>query len=173
MSVWELLSLISLAPIDWASLKGGPWVPTPLTTVHRMLTMADVRPGELVYDLGSGDGRILVVAALDFKARAVGIEIDPFLHLLSKALITLLGLYGQVQLVHGDIFAQDLSKADVVTCYLLPSINEKLAEKLARELRPGTRVVSNTFIFPGLPITKREGGNIYVYRIGCEPNETE
>ncbi|UCD73259.1 MAG: 50S ribosomal protein L11 methyltransferase, partial [Candidatus Bathyarchaeota archaeon] len=155
----------SLAPIDWASLKGGPWVPTSLTTVHRMLAMADVKPGELVYDLGSGDGRILVVAARNFKARAVGIEIDPLLHLLSKLLITLIGLHGQVQVVHGDIFTQDLSKADVVTCFLLPSINEKLAEKLAGELRPGTRVVSNTFIFPGLPLTHKEGRNIYVYRI--------
>lgn len=76
-------------------------------------------------------------------------------------------------MVQGDIFAQDLSKADVVTCYLLPNINEKLAEKLSRELRPGTRVVSNTFIFPGLPLTHNEGKNIYVYRIGCKTKNIE
>jgi predicted RNA methylase len=136
-----------------------------------MLTLADLKPGELVYDLGSGDGRILAVAAHNFKAQAVGIEIDPLLHLLSKTLITLLGLSEQVQVIHGDIFTQDLSKADVVTCYLLPSINEKLAEKLARELRPGTRIVSNTFIFPGLPVIQKEGKNIYVYKISRQPDE--
>jgi predicted RNA methylase len=128
--------------------------------------MVDVGPGDVVYDLGCGDGRVIVTAARRFGARAVGIEIDPLRYLWSQMLVTLLGLRDRVQVVYGDFFAQDLSEADVVTCYLMQNTNERLVEKLRRELRPGSRVVSNTFTFPGLRLVRRDNqADVYAYSI--------
>jgi predicted RNA methylase len=111
----------------------------------------------LVYDLGCGDGRTIVTAARRYGARAVGIEIDPLRYLWCQALITVLGLRGRVRIVYGNFFKQDLSDASVVTCYLLQDTNNKLEGKLKRELRPGTRVVSNTFTFSGLRHVRQDG----------------
>jgi cyclopropane fatty-acyl-phospholipid synthase-like methyltransferase len=115
-----------------------------------MLTIADVGPGDTVYDLGCGDGRVIITAARRYGARAVGIEIDPLRYLWCQALITVLGLRGRIKIVFGDFFTQDLGQADVVTCYLLQSTNKRLEKKFKQELRPGTRVVSHYFLFPGL-----------------------
>jgi hypothetical protein len=87
----------------------------------------------------------------------VGIEIDPLRYAWCQALITVLGLRDRVRIVYGDFFSQDLSNADVVTCYLLQSTNNRLEGKLNQELRPGTRVVSNTFTFPGLSKVRQDG----------------
>ena len=134
-----------------------------------MLALAQVQPNEIVYDLGSGDGRILIMAARRFGARAVGIEIDPLGYLWTKLLIMFLGLRRQVRVVRGDLFEQDLSGADVITCYLLPRTNERLANKLKQELRTGTRVVSNRFTLPGWsPIHQDSAARVYVYRVGDE-----
>jgi hypothetical protein len=150
----------------WTRWKGAPWVPSRGRIVTKMLTMADVQPGELVYDLGSGDGRIVVVAASRFGARAVGVEIDPLRYVLSRLIIALLGLRGQSRVVYGDMFSQDLSQADVVTCYLLQETNRQLEGKLIRELRPGARVVSNTFTFPGLRLTRSDDqSKVFVYTV--------
>jgi predicted RNA methylase len=135
--------------------------------VHRMLTMAEVGSGDLVYDLGCGDGRTIVTAARRYGARAVGIEIDPLRYLWCQALITILGLRGRVRIVYGNFFKQDLSDASVVTCYLLQDTNNKLESKLKRELRPGTRVVSNTFSIPGLHKVRQHGdAKLYLYAPG-------
>ena len=167
MSLRTRLSLTVLAMftwIMWTLWKGAPWVPTHRRTVRKMLTMARVQPGELVYDLGSGDGRVLTMAAREFGARAVGIEIDPLRYAWSRTRIALLGLRDQVRVVHGNLFRQDLSAADVVTCYLLQDTNDRLAAKLARELRPGARIVSNTYTFPGLELIRSDQQNkIFVY----------
>jgi predicted RNA methylase len=129
-----------------------------------MLALANVRPGELVYDLGSGDGRVLTMAARHFGARAVGIEIDPLRCVWSRIVILLMGLRAKARVVRGDLFDQDLAPADVVTCYLLQGTNDKLAEKLVEELRPGARVVSNTFTFPGLTLTGEDRQHkLYLY----------
>ena len=136
MSLRTKLSLVFLgffAWIMWTRRKGAPWVPSHGRIVRKMLTMADTRPGELVYDLGSGDGRVLIMAARRFDARAVGIEIDPLRTVWSRMRIALLGLQGQVHVLYGNLFDQDLTGADVVTCYLLQATNDKLAEKLNRE----------------------------------------
>jgi SAM-dependent methyltransferase len=122
-----------------------------------MLTLAQVGPGDLVYDLGCGDGRTIVTAARRYGARAVGIEIDPLRYAWCQAVITVLGLRSRVRIIYGDFFNQDLSDADVVTCYLLQDTNNKLAGKLRQELRPGTRVVSNAFTFPRLRKVRQDG----------------
>jgi hypothetical protein len=146
-----------LLSIVWTNAKGAPWVPSSLATVNKMLDLAEVKPDELVYDLGCGDGRILISAAKKYQARAVGIELDPLRWLWCQGLITILGLRDRVSIQFGNIFNQDLSQADVVTCYLLPETNRKLQEKLLGELRPGTRVVSNTYLFPGIKEAAKNG----------------
>jgi predicted RNA methylase len=138
-----------------------------MRTVHKMLNMAEVGPDDLVYDLGCGDGRMIVTAARHYGSRAVGIEIDPLRYLWCQMMITVLGLRNRVRVVRGDFFAQDLRDADVVTCYLLQRTNEKLQAKLTQELRPGTRIVSNSFTFPRLHLLRGDSkAEIYLYNPG-------
>jgi predicted RNA methylase len=138
-----------------------------MNVVHLMLTMAQVGPVDVVYDLGCGDGRTIVAAAWRYGARAVGIEIDPLRYLWCQLLITVLGLRDRVRIVYGDFFAQDLSEANVVTCYLLQDTNNKLVGKLKRELRPGTRIVSNTFVFRKLRLIRQNArAKLFLYSLG-------
>jgi SAM-dependent methyltransferase len=122
-----------------------------------MLSLAQVGPGDLVYDLGCGDGRMVVTAAWRYGARAVGIEIDPLRYAWCQALITVLGLRDRVRIIYGDFFNHNLSDANVVTCYLLQDTNNKLVGKFRQELSPGARVVSNAFTFPGLRKVRQDG----------------
>jgi Mycolic acid cyclopropane synthetase len=145
------------------SMTGAPWVPSPNETVRKMLLLAKVKPGEEVYDLGSGDGRIVVTSAKEFGARSTGIEIDVFRAFYSKLLITLLGLRGKARVIWSSFYRVDLSRADVVTVYLLPQTNDKLTPKLERELRPTSRVVSHAFKFDWPLLDSDEGAKIYVY----------
>ena len=169
MNLYIVITIILVSVltfIAWSQTFGAPWVPTPYKTVHLMLEMAGVRPGVVVYDLGSGDGRVIIEAARSFGARAVGIEIDPTRYLWTKIKISMLNLQDDVQVLFGNFFLKDLRYADVVTVYLLQGTNVKLMEKLENELRPGTRVVSNTFIFPGWKIIRQDSkAQIYVYRV--------
>jgi hypothetical protein len=124
------------------------WVPTPDDVVERMLTMAQVTPNDFVWDLGAGDGKIAIMAAKKFGARATGIEYNPDMvkHAndnAQKAGVAGSGA-GKVVIRHGDIFATDFSQATVVTLYLLPALNMKLRPQLL-SMRPGTRVVSHSF----------------------------
>ena len=121
------------------------YVPTPQAVVDAMLEMANVKPTDIVYDLGSGDGRIVITAARKYGARGVGIEIDPAL--VSKAVSNAAeaGVSERVRFVTQNLFTADISEATVVTLYLLQSINERLRPKLVRELKPGARVVSHVF----------------------------
>ncbi len=149
-----------------------PFVPSPEVVVRRMLQLANVRKGEIVYDLGCGDGRVLIIAAREFGARAVGIEIRKDLYEQCLRRIRDLGLEDKVEVLHGSFFDYDISDADVVTLYLLTSVNERLKPKLERELKPGTRVVSHDFEVPGWkPIIIEDlyeewrSHKIYLYRI--------
>jgi predicted RNA methylase len=138
-----------------------------MSMVHKMLTMAEVKPDEMVYDLGSGDGRVIVTAARHYGSRAIGIELDPLRYLWCQCLITVLGLRGRVRIIFGDFFNQDLSEADVVTCYLLQDTNNKLERKLKRELDSSARVVSNYFTFPNLYLVRTdEEAELYMYLPG-------
>ena len=164
INIVAALVVILMISILWTNLRGAPWLPTTMDKVHKMLLMAGVGPGDVVYDLGCGDGRALVAAARTYGARAVGIEIDPLRYLWCQLLITVLGLRRQVKIIYGDIFSQDLSAADVVTCYLLQTTNNRLEGKFKRELAPGTRVVSNTFKFSNLCLV-RDDGDVRLYLI--------
>lgn len=150
----------------------APVYPTPETVVDQMLTIAQVRPGETVYDLGCGDGRIVIAAAQKFKARAVGIEIRRDIYERTLATVASLGLSDQVKIVHGNALKYDLSPADVVTLYLLTSSNERLKPVLLQYLKPSARVVSHDFEIRGwkpVAVNKMEVGGrphtIYLYRI--------
>jgi len=124
------------------------WVPTPDDVVERMLTMAQVTPNDFVWDLGAGDGKIAIMAAKKFGARAVGIEYNPDMVKHANNNAQAAGVAGagkgQAQIRHGDIFATDFSQATVITLYLLPALNMKLRPQLL-SMRPGTRVVSHSF----------------------------
>ena len=161
------LIMLALMSLIWTSTRGAPWVPTHRDTVEWLLRLAEVRPGETVFDLGCGDGRVLVAAARKVGARAVGVEVDCGRYLWSLAVITVLGLHRQVRVIRADLFTVDVSSADVVFSYLLQDTNDRLKDKLRKELRPGSRIVSNTFHFSGLPLIRTdEDLKLYVYRIG-------
>jgi SAM-dependent methyltransferase len=121
------------------------YVPTPQAVVDAMPNGAGVTASDIVYDLGSGDGRIVITAAKKYGARGVGVEIDPALVKTAIENATAAGVSDRVRFLTGNLFAADVSEATVVTLYLLQSINERLRPKLVRELKPGTRVVSHVF----------------------------
>ncbi len=123
------------------------FISTPQSVVDAMLKLAKVTKDDVVYDLGCGDGRIVVTAAKQFGARGVGIDIDPKRIKESNANAMAAGVADRVKFMQTDIFADstNLSEATVVTLYLLPSLNVRLLPKLRRELKPGTRIVSNSF----------------------------
>ena len=151
----------------WLRSGDARWVPASHGTVRSMLELSGAGPDTLVYDLGSGDGRVLFAAARDFGARAVGVEINPLRWLLTQLFISRHRLRGRVTVRLGSLFDQDLRPADVVTCYLSPAANRRLEGKLTRELAPGTLVVSYRFGFVHLPIVSRdEQAGLTVYRIG-------
>jgi SAM-dependent methyltransferase len=124
------------------------FVPTPQSAVDKMLELAEIKETDLVYDLGCGDGRIVVTAAKVYGVRAVGVDIDPQRVKESKANVIDNGVEDKVTIMEGDIFEVDFSEADVVTLYLLPSLNVKLMPLLA-QLKPGTRIISYEFNMAG------------------------
>ncbi|MCS6951766.1 MAG: class I SAM-dependent methyltransferase [Bryobacteraceae bacterium] len=150
----------------------APFVATPELVAEKMLEAAGVKPGEVVYDLGCGDGRILFVAAQKFQARAVGIELSPALVQQASEKARKLGLTERVRVVQGNLFDADLREADVVTLYLMRLSNERLKPKLVHELKPGARVVSHDYEIMGWKADRvetvklhRRPHTIYVYRM--------
>lgn len=122
-----------------------PFVPTAPRLVEAMLALADVKPGDVLIDLGSGDGRIVIAAAKKYGIQATGIEIVPDLVRESEKSAQELGVADKVQFINGDLFGLDLRQASIVTMFLTPGVNLRLRPKLLRELKPGARVVSRTF----------------------------
>jgi cyclopropane fatty-acyl-phospholipid synthase-like methyltransferase len=127
----------------------APFVPSPQTVVERMLEIADLKPGETVYDLGCGDGRILFTAAREFRAKAVGVELSDPLVKQGREQAKRLGLDNRVSILQGDLLKADLRPADVVTVYLLTEANDQLKPLFERSLHPGARVVSHDFKIRG------------------------
>ncbi len=128
--------------------KLAPYYPTPDTIVEKMLQLGGLKAGEKMYDLGSGDGRIVIVAAQKFHAEAVGVEIDKDLCKQSAAKILKLGLDKNAHIVNGDLLKQNYSSADLVTVYLLPdAVNNKVQPLLDKQLKKGARIVAKDFDF--------------------------
>ncbi|UCH37023.1 MAG: SAM-dependent methyltransferase, partial [Candidatus Bathyarchaeota archaeon] len=158
-----IVSIILFFSLGITQQLGAPWVPTSRERVRKMLSIANVQPNEVVYDLGSGDGRIIIMAAREFGARSVGIEAHPMWVLWTPLLVILYRLK-QVQVIWGNFFHTDLREANVVTLYLLQETNQKLQQKLEEKLLPGTRIVSHAFTFPKWTLENMESG-VYLYRI--------
>lgn len=152
----------------------APFVTSPQRAVDKMLEMANLKPGETLYDLGCGDGRILIAAAKSYHVKAVGIEISERLVKTAEDNVRSDGLEGQVKIIHGDFMKADLSNADVVTLYLMTAANEKLRPDLEKYLKKDARVVSYDYPIPGwTPVNQEETdpsryGNrhtIYLYQV--------
>jgi protein-L-isoaspartate O-methyltransferase len=131
-----------------SSEKLAPYYPTPPPVVEQMLKLGRLKAGEKMFDLGSGDGRIVILAARKFKADATGVELDEDLCRQSEARIRKLRLESLVRIIHGDMLKQDYSSADLITVYLLPASNEKIRPILDAQLKKGARIVAHDFEIP-------------------------
>jgi hypothetical protein len=164
----------TVAPLD------VPYVPTPNNVVAKMLEMANVKRNDIVYDLGSGDGRIVITGAQKYGARGVGYDLDPKRIKEANENARTAGVTDRVRFVQQDLFEADLSQATVITLYLLPEVNLKLRPKLLKELKPGTRIVSHNYDFGDWEPIKTEtlnspAGEHFVFywvvpRAGTRPN---
>lgn len=148
-----------------AFLTGAPFVPSTRQTAEAMIKLAQLKKGMRIYDLGSGEGRLLKLAA-KAGAQAIGFEINPFLVLFTKIRFYFSPYRKLIKVHWSNFWKADFSDADVVFVYLLPWRMEKLEQFLKRELKPGTKVISNSFIFPNLKkITEDRKSHVYVFRI--------
>ncbi len=151
--------------ISWTWLIGTGWEPAPNPVVVKMLTLAEVREGDVVYDLGSGDGRVLVKAVRDFGAKAVGIEADPIRWFLTWLNIRRAKI-GAAKVIWGNFFKVNLSGASVVVIFLSRGTNRRLRNKFLRELSPGTRIVSYFWPIDGWESQQIDPeSKIYIYRV--------
>ena len=167
--------MVFWAVFAWAAPDQTPaitpdihFTPTRHAIVEAMLQLAGVTAADIVYDLGSGDGRIPIIAAQKYGARGVGIEIDARLVEQSRQIAREAGVEDRVTFLRGDLFTADVSRATVVTLYLSPSVNRRLVPKLSRELAPGTRVVSHQFPIQDWTPTARirpDYSDVYLYRV--------
>ncbi len=139
------LALVAIPLAAQEVHRDVPYVPTSPELVEQMLKLANVHKGDLVYDLGCGDGRIVVMAAEKFGARGVGVDIDPERIKEANDNAKKAGVADRVKFVQANLFDADVKPATVVTLYLLPNVNLKLRPKLLKDLKPGTRIVSHSF----------------------------
>ena len=151
----------------------APYVPTPMKVVHRMLKLGEVKSGDVVYDLGAGDGRIVITAVQEYGAKAVGVELDSDLAERANARIRELNISDRASVMHAHLMEVDLSTASVVTLYLLSSSNMQLRPKLVEDLKVGSRVISHDFQIMGWTPVKTETveadtrqHTIFVYEVG-------
>jgi len=148
----------------------APFVQTPLEVAKKMLDLSQIKAEETLYDLGCGDGRLIILAAKEIGASATGIELREDLIERAKTEVKRLNLEGKVSIIHGNFFDVSISTANVVTLYLTSSANERLRPKLEAELKPGTRVISHDFKVPGwkpnIVYDELLGHTIYGYKIG-------
>jgi SAM-dependent methyltransferase len=149
-----------------------PYVPTPQPVVEAMLKLGEVKKGDVLYDLGSGDGRIVITAVKMFGVKGTGIDINPERIEEAQANAKNEGVQDKVRFLNQDLFEANFSDATVVTLYLLPSINLKLRPKLWKDLKPGTRIVSHSFDMGDWEPEKRievEGRYLYLWRVPANP----
>lgn len=143
MYILIFVLVILLGTMAYAGYSAAPWVPTRARDVQRILRLAKIQPGEKVVDLGCGDGRLVVAAARDFRAKAVGIDIGipQYIHAQIMRLRQPGSVRAQTRIIWGDLFQYNVRDADVVVVYLLSKSYERLVKKFVRELKPGVRVV--------------------------------
>ncbi len=153
--------------IMWSSVIGAGFEPTSMKLVHKMLEMAEIGPDDVLYDLGSGDGRIVIEAVKNYNASAVGIEADPIRVLWSRMFLLRNGIQDKAEIRWGNFFNKDITEATAVTLFLGGKANQKLKTKLVNELKPGTVIVSYIWKFHGWnPIIVDYDNEIYLYKIG-------
>jgi ribosomal protein L11 methylase PrmA len=163
-----LLLLIGFCTSVWAFGQDVVYVPTQQAVVDAMLKLADVKKSDIVYDLGCGDGRLVITAAKTYGTKGKGIDIDPQRIKEANENAQNAAVTDKVEFVLGNLFEADVSEASVVTLYLLESLNLKLRPKLLEQLKPGSRVVSNTFSMGDwVPdkVESVEGYTIYLWTI--------
>jgi SAM-dependent methyltransferase len=169
--------LAAAAAAQTAQAQDVPFLESPDSVVQAMLELAGVAASDVVYDLGSGDGRIVIAAAAQRGARGVGIELEADLVARSEESARAAGVAERVRFVRGDFFEADFREATVVTLYLLPEVNRRLRPRLAEQLAPGTRVVSHRYEIQGWSPVERikvEGRPIYLYVVpGARPGAGE
>jgi cyclopropane fatty-acyl-phospholipid synthase-like methyltransferase len=183
--------VVFIGLVSWLSIAGAqvgpneeiPFVPTPVEVIDRMLELAEVKPGDVVYDLGSGDGRIVIRAAKKYGVRAVGIEMDQLLLEKARKDAKAEGVENLVEFRAEDALTADISPATVVTLYMLPWFNEAMKPNFKKMLKPGARIVAHDFGIEGWEPDKTEklpkieimpGGRrhqhiIYLWKIGGQP----
>ncbi|MHA2020548.1 MAG: SAM-dependent methyltransferase [Candidatus Thorarchaeota archaeon] len=172
MEFWILLIALEfflagfMVWIAWPTIFGAPWIPTPKDKARSMLELAEVGHQDTVYDIGSGDGRIIIMAASEFGAKSFGIEMDPLRVMWSRLAIRRHGLSQLVEVLRENFFKSNIENATVVTVYQGVGVNKKLREKFSKELKPGTRVVSYRFRFQGwTPVKTNEEASSFLYVI--------
>lgn len=177
MTLYEILPYIELAifliiviPTVYVMISGAPFVPTPMKQVERMLKSAEIKPGHRVYDLGSGDGRLVHKASRHYGADAIGYEYSPIVWAWAKAISPF--WRSKAKIKYANLWRKDLSDADVIVCYLLPHAMKRFNKEIIPQLRPGTRIVSHAFKIPQLdhhkrlPRNRAQGlGPVWIYKI--------
>ena len=157
------INIFILVTILLPMILGAPFVPIEKTVLKRMIVLLQVKPGDKAVDLGSGDGRVVIELARA-GAKAQGYEINPFLVLASHKNIKNAGMSGQASVRWKNFWNQDFSSFQIITLFGMPHMMKKLQEKLARELKPGARVISHQFMFPDWSISQQES-QLYLYRV--------
>ena len=145
---------------------GAPWHPLTPGTIRRILRFAEVQPGETVCDLGCGEGRVLITAAKEFSARAIGVEIDPLKILLARLLRKINGVDDRVNIVRGNLFDFDPGSSDVLYLYLTHQAMDKLFPEILKKLKPSVRIVSYRFCLRGMtPEKVSEDKTLFLYQL--------
>ena len=179
--LWSLLPWLTLLPMVLAGLwiviprlYGLSRVPARRKTIRQALQLAQVQPGEIVYDLGTGDGRAVVIAAREYGARAIGIEIEPLHCAVARLWALVNGVLHQVSIRRGDLLKADYPDADVVFLYLSPAFIERVRPHLERQLKPGARIVSLFFEFEGWKPSDIDIGHlVFLYHMPPQPGSIE
>lgn len=148
-----LLILISV-PTVMAMINGAPFVPTPMDRVKAMVKLAKIKKGQKVYDLGCGDGRFVYIAANQYQADAVGIELSPLVYLLAK--VRQFFWKSKAKIIFGDFKMRNLSDAEIIFCYLLPESLQKIQPELDKQIKKGTRIYSYAFQIPSWKLIHKE-----------------
>ncbi len=165
MNEWTLIpAALFLYGIIKLQRDDAVFVPLPMGTVRKMLDLADISDDDVLYDLGSGDGRVIIEAAKEYGVRAVGVERWGLMYIISNLRIKLNRLGDRVEVIKNDIFDEDYKDADVVTMYLSPRLAEELNPKFEKELKKGAKVVSAAHEIPGwVPVKQIKTGHFHTY----------